>query len=256
MTGQNSIQEIFFSYLTKYQFDEGELNYEKVDQYGKTLQTLSDLGNSGTGIFDFFKRQFIFYSSNFGALLGYNSSDYNEKGQQFFAEKMHPDDATKLSMKGVSILKLFDHFSDEEKLNHKAIYEYRMLNAQNRYIRLIEQYQVLELDSKGQAWLMMNIVDISPNQDESDECEYKLLNFKTGQILLIEEPSQIQYELTKREKEILKLVKAGFLSKEISDKLTISVHTVNTHRQRVLDKLKANNSMEAVAFASRYGLID
>lgn len=256
MTEQNSIREIFFKHISKYVFDERELDYVKVTQYGHTLQTLSDIGNSGTGIFDFAKRQFIYYSSNFGRLLGYSDSDYKEKGHQFFAEKMHPDDALKLSIIGVSVLKLFDHFTNDEKLNHKTIYEYRMLNAENRYVRLIEQYQVLELDSRGQVWLMMNIVDVSPNQDESGECEYKLLNFRTGHLISLENPSNAQFELTRREKEILRLVKEGFLSKEISDKLAISVHTVNTHRQRVLDKLKANNSMEAVIFASRYGLID
>jgi DNA-binding CsgD family transcriptional regulator len=46
------------------------------------------------------------------------------------------------------------------------------------------------------------------------------------------------------------------LSKEISNVLSISLHTVNTHRQRFLEKLGANNSMEAVMFASRFGLLD
>jgi DNA-binding NarL/FixJ family response regulator len=115
---------------------------------------------------------------------------------------------------------------------------------------------VLELDPNGQIWLMLNIVDMSPNQEESEESKSKLLNFRTGQIIAMEENPRVQFELTNRETEILKLVKAGFLSKEISDKLSISVHTVNTHRQRFLEKLGANNSMEAVIFASKYGLLN
>jgi DNA-binding CsgD family transcriptional regulator len=51
------------------------------------------------------------------------------------------------------------------------------------------------------------------------------------------------------------MVKDGYLSKEISDKFDISVHTVNTHRRKVLGKLGANNSMEAVVFASKLGLL-
>jgi len=51
------------------------------------------------------------------------------------------------------------------------------------------------------------------------------------------------------------LVKDGFLSKEISDKLSISTHTVNTHRQRILEKLGVNNSMEAINYAAQLGLI-
>ena len=256
MTEQNSIEEIFLKFLTQYQFDEESLDYSVVAKHSRVLQTLSDIGNSGTGIFDFCKREIIFYSSNFGSLLGYELSDYQEFGQYFFANKIHPDDALKLSLNGVTILKLLNSFSSDEKLNHKHIYEYRMLNAKNQYVRIIEQYQVLELDPTGQVWLMINIVDISPSQDIQEDCRSQLLNFRTGKIIDLETPSKLEFELTKREIEILKLVRDGFLSKEISGKLAISVHTVNTHRQRFLEKLGANNSMEAVIFASKYGLLN
>lgn len=256
MTEQNNIQDIFFKYLTQFNFDVEELDYSKVSKHERVLQTLSDIGNSGTGIFDFCKKQMIFYSSNFGKLLGYHPDDYKEIGQYFFAVKIHPDDALQCSLNGVSILKILSNFSSNEKLNHKMITEYRMLNAQNKYVRLIEQYQVLELDIHGQIWLMLNIVDVSPNQDALEESKSKLLNFRTGQIISMETTQKVQFELTNRETEILKLVRDGFLSKEISDKLSISVHTVNTHRQRFLEKLGANNSIEAVIFASKYGLLN
>jgi DNA-binding CsgD family transcriptional regulator len=256
MTEKNNFQEIFFKYLTQFNFDEEDLDYSKVSKHKWALQSLSHIGNSGTGIFDFCKQQFIFFSSNFGKLLGYEPNDYQEFGQHFFANKIHPDDTLKLSINGVSVLKLFGNFSNDEKLNYKSIYEYRILNAQNKYVRLVEQYQVLELDPKGQIWLMMNIVDISPNQEDTEISRCQLLNFRTGEIIDMEETNTVQYELTKRELEILKLVKAGYLSKEISDKLSISVHTVNTHRQRFLEKLNANNSMEAVIFASKYGFLN
>ncbi|MEZ4913596.1 MAG: LuxR C-terminal-related transcriptional regulator [Chitinophagales bacterium] len=82
------------------------------------------------------------------------------------------------------------------------------------------------------------------------------MNFKNGAIIPFSNDKQaVSIELTKREIEVLKLVKDGFLSKEISDKLAISLHTVNTHRQRVLEKLGANNSMEAVMLALKLGLL-
>jgi DNA-binding CsgD family transcriptional regulator len=256
MALNNDIQEIFFKFLEQFKFDEAQLDYSIIQKHSVILQALSDMGNSGTGIFDYYKRQFAFYSSNFGGLLGYVPSDYEETGQQFFSSKMHPDDALMLSINSVSVLKIFNHFSNDEKLNHKMISEYRMMNAQNQYVRLVEQYQVLKLDPKGQLWLAFNIVDISPNQGESEPSKSQLLNFRTGNIINLEAPQAVKFELTKREKEILGLVKMGLLSKEISNKLAISVHTVNTHRQRFLEKLGANNSMEAVAFASKFGLLE
>lgn len=64
----------------------------------------------------------------------------------------------------------------------------------------------------------------------------------------------IPIHLTDREKEILEMIRQGYLSKEISEKLSISFNTVNTHRQNILKKLNANNSFEAISYAKRLGL--
>lgn len=252
----SNIEEIFFKYLLQYTFNEEDLDYSVIQQHTTVLQTLSDIGNSGVSVFDICKREMIFYSSNYGKLLGYSPSDYEKSGQLFFDSKIHPDDKMKLCLNGITTMKLFDNFSSDEKLNHKLINEYRILNAQNKYIRLIEQHQILELDKKGQIWLLMSIVDISPDQEEYDGIKSQFLNFRTGQMIPLETAQKPQIELTNREKEILKLVKGGYLSKEISNKLSISVHTVNTHRQRFLEKLGANNSFEAIMFASKLGFLD
>lgn len=256
MAEQDSIEEIFFKFLSSFKFEEEDLDYSLVDKHKIALQALSDICNSGINVFDLHKRQVVFFSLNFGKLLGYAPSDYEENGQQFFAAKIHPEDKVKLSLQGVSTLKLFNSFSSDEKLNHKEIKEYRMLNAQNKYVRLIEQYQIIELDKKGQIWLMMGVVDISPNQEDYNGIKVQLLNFKTGIISSLDVSPKPEFDLTKREIEVLKLVKDGFLSKEISEKLFISLHTVNTHRQRFLAKLGANNSFEALMFASKFGLLE
>lgn len=253
---QNNIQETFFGFLSKFQFDEHDLDYSVMLNHEKALQFLANVSHSAIHVFDINKKQSIFYSSNFGAILGYKPSDYAALKHHFFQTKIHPDEREKLSLNGISVLKMFNAFSTNEKLNHKVIDEYRMLNAEGKYVRVIEQYQVLELDKKGQLWLLMSVVDISPNQESESPLKYQLLNFRTGSLIPFEMTEELDPELTAREIEILKLVKQGFLSKEISNKLSISVHTVNTHRQRVLEKLGANNSIEAITFASKYGLLE
>jgi len=54
--------------------------------------------------------------------------------------------------------------------------------------------------------------------------------------------------LTKREKEILKLLCNGHKNSEIAELLSISIYTVQTHRKRVIKKLKVNNSMDLHKF--------
>lgn len=256
MERQNDIEEIFFKFLLRYKYEDENLDYPKLERHKAALQTLADIGNSGVSLFDINKRQIVFFSSNYGQQLGYVKSDYEKFGHHFFSGKIHPEDALKLSLNSVSIYKIYDNFTADEKLNHKLISEYRMLNAQNKYVRLIEQHQFIELDKTGQIWLLLGIVDISPNQEEFNGIKCQFLNFRTGNIIPFETSQKAVYELTNRELEVLKLVKNGLLSKEISNRLSISLHTVNTHRQRFLEKLGANNSFEAVMFASKYGLLD
>jgi DNA-binding CsgD family transcriptional regulator len=255
MTEQYNDEDLFFKYLLQLSFNENDLDYSLMDKHRVVLQTLSDVGNSGIHVFDVCKRQTLFYSSNFGKLLGYVPEDYIDSRHEFFYKKIHPEDLAKLNVYGVTFCKIFSNIPGNEKLDYKAISEYRMLNTENKYVRLIEQYQVLEIDKTGQFWLLMGIVDLSANQEEYEGIKTQFVNFKTGKIIPWEVPKQTTLELTKREIEILKLVKDGFLSKEISNKLSISLHTVNTHRQRFLEKLGANNSFEAVRFASRFGLL-
>lgn len=61
--------------------------------------------------------------------------------------------------------------------------------------------------------------------------------------------------LTKRELEVLKLICRQFTNKEISDKLFISMRTVHGHRNKILRKTKAGNTVGLVTFAIKHGLI-
>jgi DNA-binding NarL/FixJ family response regulator len=56
-----------------------------------------------------------------------------------------------------------------------------------------------------------------------------------------------EVELTARESEILRLLACGDRSKEIGDKLSIGVGTVNTHVRHVYEKLHVRSRAEAVA---------
>jgi len=52
--------------------------------------------------------------------------------------------------------------------------------------------------------------------------------------------------LTQREREVLRLILAGRLNKQIADELSISIKTVEVHRARVMEKMSANSIAELV----------
>jgi len=62
-------------------------------------------------------------------------------------------------------------------------------------------------------------------------------------------------ELTRREREVLALLAEGLSNRAIAERLVLSLHTVRTHVQTILRKLDAHSKLEAVAVATRDGLL-
>jgi len=61
--------------------------------------------------------------------------------------------------------------------------------------------------------------------------------------------------LTEREKEVLKLIGEGYMNKEISNYLCISVKTVEKHRSNLMKKLDLHNASALTSYAIQKGLI-
>ena len=64
------------------------------------------------------------------------------------------------------------------------------------------------------------------------------------------------YQISDREKEVLRLICQGYSNQEISDHLILSVHTVDAHRRNLLSKLNARNTAEMIMISFREGLIN
>lgn len=62
--------------------------------------------------------------------------------------------------------------------------------------------------------------------------------------------------LSRREMEVLDMIAKGLTNKEIAQVLMISQFTVRTHIVHIFDKLGASDRTEAVAIASRQGIIN
>ncbi|MGH1361084.1 MAG: LuxR C-terminal-related transcriptional regulator [Burkholderiaceae bacterium] len=68
------------------------------------------------------------------------------------------------------------------------------------------------------------------------------------------EPADVG-SLTRRERELLKMVAHGYMVKEIAEKLFLSPHTVSTHFKNVYRKLHVGTRGEAVFLARQAGII-
>lgn len=229
------------------------------ESHKKHIELLARVNHSYVYVADCEKKKYLYMSDNlqqfFEADLDGLLQSHSE-GDDLLEARIHPEDYKAI----IAVHKLMEFTLNqhiEKRKDFKHIFEFRGKNAEGEYVRLILQQQILELDESGSPWLLLGIGDLSPNTGPLDNLRIKVVNFTTGETLPFNTFEEKEFiELTQREKEILLLIKTGMLSKEISDKLSLSIHTVNKHRQNIMQKMNADNIIEAIDYVRKLGLLD
>lgn len=234
-----------------------DIDYAVWERDKSMLHQLSKISRSCAFVVDVYKCNYTYASSNFVDLLGYDSHKIEtlERQGDYLESRIHPNDRAQLATLQVTLAQFIYNLPLEQRNDYSNIYSFRILNARQQYIRVTSRHQVLEQDHNGKAWLIIGNMNISPNQKDFETVDCAVLNLKNGEIFspsLLPLPSA---NLTNREIEILRLIQKGLLSKEIADKLCISIHTVNIHRQNLLRKLGVQNSIEAIRLGQEIGLL-
>ncbi|MEP3390327.1 MAG: response regulator transcription factor [Reichenbachiella sp.] len=87
--------------------------------------------------------------------------------------------------------------------------------------------------------------------------------FYCGDILDVLIKPQIQEKavkgdeiLSSREIEVLEWVVKGLTTQQIAEKLSVSTHTINSHRKNMLKKLGLTSPVELIVYAVKFGIID
>ena len=81
-----------------------------------------------------------------------------------------------------------------------------------------------------------------------------IINSKTGQVQALDKHTVVKI-LSDRELQVLRLIEKGLMSKQIAETLSISINTVNRHRQEIRCKLNARSAIEACRVAKDLGLL-
>lgn len=169
---------------------------------------------------------------------------------------MHPDDGPIVLDIYKKVFEFSFNLPIEERKDYKTIFNFR-IGYQGKYFHFIQQIVTLELTKTGKIWLGLSLSDMLPENENFESVHRRVINLRNGKSYLFDEDATDSnwQKLSTRELEVLGLVSKGLISKEIAEKLFISVNTVNNHLQKILEKIKAANTSEAVTFARNLGLI-
>lgn len=233
-----------------------DVDYDFWNERRASIEEFSQMSHSCIFTVDVFKERYDFASDNFAHIFGYNPVWIKtiRKQGDLLEERIHPDDRAQLIECQIEHGQFIYSLPPEERNDYQQVFQMRMLNARQQYVNVISRHQVIQKDKNGKAWIIMGVMDLAPDQTPAKRIKRTVINRKTGEIL---QPVVLlaEQQLTKREKEILTLIRQGFLSKEIAYKLNLSIYTVNNHRKNILAKLNAGNVIEAINKAESSGLL-
>jgi len=104
----------------------------------------------------------------------------------------------------------------------------------------------------GQSSLSMyhGIIDIC--EERAHICEIIIDCCSQQKASTDPQPDENEYELTRRELDVLVQIAKGLMNKEIADKLNISIHTVISHRKNITRK----TGIKSVAGLAMYALMN
>jgi len=235
----------------------GEIpDYKTVENSIALLERMAEVENSSIAVFDLYKKEFITVRPKYKDQVDIDLVEAKKYGPAYYISLMHPDDAPVVLDTYKKVFEFSFNLPLKEKKDYKTIFNFRIEN-QGKYFHFIQQIVTLELTPNGKIWLGLSLADMLPDNEKFDKVNRRVINLRNGQYYLFNEDDagNDAQRLSKRELEVLGLVSKGMISKEIADKLFISVNTVNNHRQKILEKVKAANTNEAVLYARNLGLI-
>lgn len=165
---------------------------------------------------------------------------------------IHPEDLLEKHMLELQFFHLLKGLPLSERSDYQIISKLRMLDRSGVYIPVCHRMFYICNFPDGSFWLALCLYNFSYFTATSD-LDRVIVNSATGNIIKPDK-QECNDILSAREKEILYLIGQGKLSKEIACILSISINTVNRHRQNILEKLRVNNSIEAYRIAEFMGL--
>ncbi|HRN56182.1 MAG TPA: LuxR C-terminal-related transcriptional regulator [Agriterribacter sp.] len=219
-----------------------------------------DTHNPIVFLLDFSQRKYLCMSPLIQPVLGYSPQYVIDGGIDLILEKYHPYDG-KIYFDDI-------FFRNIEFLRRQPVemhpgfcfsYNYRFKNRKGEYRTILQRFTILRSAPDGIPLLMMaSLTDITHFKnngkiihtiermnDQEPELLYKHTYFHHPE-------DQV---MSKRELEVLKYITDGLSSKQIADKMALSIYTIHNHRKNMLEKTNCKNTAELLYFAIERGLL-
>jgi DNA-binding CsgD family transcriptional regulator len=228
------------------QLDDGKLIAQLYTKLENCISVLSDLKT---------RKSYIYYGAA-ADQIGLSERDevINSIWEDKLLSLVHEEDLRKKYQLEFKYFQLLNTVDVTERVNYGVVTKLRIKNPKGGYMVLQHRLLYISSSHDGSVWLALCLYNLTYDHPRFNIPDGVILNSKTASIIDLSE-HELSSVLSFREKEILRLIKKGNRSKDIAEKLSISINTVNRHRQNIFQKLNVTNAIEACRVSEAAGLL-
>lgn len=215
---------------------------ENISKIENVTAVVSDLRRGTSRIFP----------GKFGIVLGVmNYSEENSIWEKSILNLMTEDDREEKYLAELRFFNFLRHVPRKARQDYYLLSRLRMKTAAGNSIDVIHRMYYIYTDDSEFVTHALCLYGRSAFDLQSKSLVVNSLTGVSEELTSLADASI----LSRREKQVLKLIDSGKKSSEIADMLSISKNTVSRHRQEILAKLQVKNSMEACRIAKAMKII-
>jgi DNA-binding CsgD family transcriptional regulator len=254
-------EQSFISYLKLWQGIECSTDQEVLD-FAKSLRgnKVIGIGPEMVYLLEYQKQKYLYFSSNIHNNLAITQEYLKKEGIKAILARFHPDDLEiHLSFTLPKFRAYIKDVPGHELPNTKFAFNYRLQQPDGQYLQFLQQFIVLKKDCNGVPIYEYGTISDISHVKTDNRIFFRVTLFKEGQGFInrleAHYPFKSQAILSKRELEIVSLMRSGRDSKQIASTLNISIETVQTHKRNMYAKTSTQGQFELVEYARKNGLL-
>ncbi|PZR24752.1 MAG: hypothetical protein DI535_20985 [Citrobacter freundii] len=217
-------------------------------------------GHAVSFLLDFSRKKYLTMSNGTQEMLGYSPGYVKDGGLDLIVSGYHSTDANiyfgDIFLRNLHFLR---QLPGEDHPGYLFSYNYRFKDRGGQYRSILQRFSIIQSAADNTPLVMAAfLTDITHFKTDSRIVHTIERIGANGASLVYKNVYAASEEdeiLTKRETEVLKYICAGFSSKQIADKMHLSIHTIHNHRKNMLEKTNSGNVAELMNYAIRHHLL-
>lgn len=231
----------------------GFTEVERNDPLILEIEKMMSSKNQFLSVFDMLRMKTLFVSQGSRQLLGIEPEELTP---YHFKEATHPDDLKRHELGLVKMFEIAHNLFVAKKGEMLISSNFRVRNITGNYGNQLVQCYLVYCQNPYDIVYLANIhTDISRFKKIKHGFHYYIGTDMSNFRYPDEELLRLSHSLSKREFEIVKLIREGLDSEQISEKLFLSKHTVNKHRKNILNKTGKNHMSDVIFHLHELGIM-